>query len=80
MTEIRHGSASTTQAIRTPIQPAQASIAERSRELGIHPKTVSRWRKRQSVEEQKTGPKEPRSTVLRADGEAMVGAFRRHTL
>jgi len=48
--------------------------------LGINPKTVAKWRKRQTVEDQKTGPKEPRSTVLSEDEEAMIVAFRRHTL
>lgn len=78
--QIRHGSASTTHAIRTHIQRSQASIAELSRELGINPKTVAKWRKCKTVEDQKTGPKEPRSTVLNQDEEEMVVAFRRHTL
>lgn len=47
---------------------------------GINPKTVVKWRKRQTVEDQKTGLKEPRSTVLSAEEEAMIVAFRRHTL
>nr|WP_249201339.1 integrase core domain-containing protein [Gluconobacter sphaericus] len=51
-----------------------------SKESGINPKTVAKWRKRQSVEDQKTGPKEPRSTVLSETDEAMIVAFRRHTL
>ena len=55
-------------------------MAELSRELGINPKTVAKWRKRKTVEDQKTGPKEPRSTVLSEEEEAMVVAFRRHTL
>ena len=80
MGQIRHGSASTTHAIRAHIQRSQALIAELSRELGINPKTVAKWRKRQSVEDLKTGPKEPRSTVLSEEEEAMVVAFRRHTL
>ena len=80
MGQIRHGSATTTHAVRAAIQRSQASIAELSRELGINPKTVAKWRKRQTVEDRKTGPKEPRSTVLSAEEEAMIVAFRRHTL
>ena len=34
----------------------------------------------QTVEDRKTGPKEPRSTVLSEEEEAMIVAFRRHTL
>ncbi|MBU2960366.1 IS481 family transposase, partial [Citreicella sp. C3M06] len=36
--------------------------------------------KRQTVEDRKTGPREPRSTVLTEAEEAMIVAFRRHML
>jgi transposase InsO family protein len=80
MGQVRHGCATTTHAIRAAIQRSQASNAELSRELGINPKTVAKWRKRQSVEDRKTGPREPRSTVLSEEDEAVIVAFRRHTL
>ena len=48
--------------------------------LGITPKTVAEWRKRASVEDLKTGPKEPRSTVLTEAEDAAVVPFRRYTL
>ena len=76
MGQVRHGSATTTHAVRAAIQRSQASIAELSRELGINPKTVAKWRKRETVEDRKTGPREPRSTVLseeeEANGEALA--------
>ena len=59
---------------------ASSSLAQLSRELGINPKTVAKWRKRETVEDMKTGPTEPRSTVLTEAEEAMVVALRRHTL
>lgn len=80
ISQVRHESATTTHAIRTAIQRWQASLATLSRELGINPKTVAKWRKRETVEDPKTGPKEPRSTVLTEAEEAMIDAFRRHTL
>jgi hypothetical protein len=80
MGQVRHGSATTTHAVRAAIQRSQASLAQLSRELGINPKTVAKWRKRATVEDMKTGPSEPRSTVLSEAEEAMVVAFRRHTL
>jgi len=80
MGQVRHGSATTTHAIRAAIQRSQASTAAPSRELGINPKTVAKWRKRETVADRKTGPKEPRSTVLSEADEAMIVAFRRHTL
>src|SRR6056297_606663 len=80
MGQVRHGCATTTHAIRAAIQRSQASNAELSRELGINPKTVAKWRKRQSVEDRKTGPREPASTVLSEEEEAIIVAFRKHTL
>lgn len=80
MGQIRHGSATTTHAVRAAIQRSQASLAQLSRELGINPKTVAKWRKRATVEDMKTGPSEPRSTILTEAEEAAVVAFRRHTL
>ena len=80
MGQVRHGSATTTHAVRAAIQRSQTSLAQLSRELGINPKTVAKWRKRATVEDLKTGPTEPRSTVLTEAEEAMVVAFRRHTL
>ena len=80
MGQIRHGCATTTHAIRAAIQRSQASNAELSRELGINVKTVAKWRKRKTVEDLRTGPTEPRSTVLSEEEEAVIVAFRRHTL
>ena len=73
MGQVRHGSATTTHAIRAAIQRSHASLATLSRELGINPKTVAKWRKRATVEDLKTGPKEPCSTTMSAEEEAMVG-------
>ena len=80
MGQVRHGSATTTHAIRATIQRSQASNAALSRTLGINVKTVAKWRKRETVDDRKTGPREPRSTVLREEEEAIIVAFRRHTL
>tara|TARA_B100000378_G_scaffold220970_1_gene184381 strand:+ start:5 stop:625 length:621 start_codon:yes stop_codon:yes gene_type:complete len=80
MGQVRHGCATTTHAVRAAIQRSQASIAALSQEFGINPKTVAKWRKRETVEDLKTGPKEPRSSVLSEAEEAMVVAFRHHTL
>ncbi|KTQ83945.1 transposase [Aureimonas ureilytica] len=80
MGQVRHGSATTTHAIRAAIQRSQASLAMLSREFGINPKTVAKWRKRQTRDDRKTGLKEPRSTTLSEAEEAVVVAFRRHTL
>ena len=46
----------------------------------VNPKTVAEWKGRTSVADLPTGPKEPRSTLLTVEEEAVVVAFRRHTL
>jgi transposase-like protein len=74
MGQVRYGRASTTHAVRAAIQRSQASLATLSRELGISPKTVVKWRKRATVEDLKTGPKAPHSTILTEAEEAMVVA------
>jgi transposase InsO family protein len=80
MGQVLHGSATTTHAIRATIQRSQASASELSRTYGINPKTVLKWKKRTCVEDRKTGPKQPHSTVLSTEEEAVIVAFRRHTL
>jgi hypothetical protein len=51
-----------------------------SKELVIASKTVAKWRKRATVEDNKVGPKEPRSTVLTEVEGAAIVAFRRNML
>src|SRR5512147_2035553 len=80
MGQVHHGSATTTAAIRRAIQNSQASLRQLSKRYGINPKTVAKWRKRSSVDDLPTGPREPKSTVLSIEEEAIVVAFRRHTL
>ena len=80
MGQVLHGSATTTEAIRRAIQHSQASLRNLARRYGINQKTVAKWKKRSSVIDLPTGPKEPKSTVLSIEEEAVVVAFRRHTL
>src|SRR5215207_3431769 len=80
MGQVLHGSATTTEAIRRAIQHSQASLRQLAKRYGINPKTVAKWKARSSTTDQRTGPREPRSAVLSADEEAVVVAFRRHTL
>ncbi len=80
MGQVQHGSATTTAAVRRAIQHSQESLRGLAKRYGINPKTVAKWRKRGSVSDQRTGPQEPRSTILSVEDEAVVVAFRRHTL
>src|SRR5215218_2120121 len=80
MGQVLHGSARTTAAVRRAIQHSQESLRGLAKRHGINPKTVAKWKKRPSVQDERTGPKEPRSTVLSREEEAIIVAFRRHTL
>lgn len=80
MGPILHGSAKTTAAVRRAIQHNQESLMVLAERHGINPKTVAKWRKRDFVHDVTMGPKKPSSTVLTAEEEAAVVAFRRYTL
>src|SRR5215203_2300942 len=80
MGQLLHGSATTTEAIRRAIQNSQASLRSLAKRYSINPKTVAKWKRRTSVADQPTGPRAPHSTVLSVEEEAIVVAFRRHTL
>ena len=65
--------------MRAPSTPSREPEGAGQR-YGVNPKTVAKWKARPSVADVPTGPKEPRSTVLSVEEEAVVVAFRRHTL
>src|ERR1700723_1351226 len=80
MGQVLHGSATTTEAVRRAIQHSQESLRALAKRYGVNPKTIAKWKARTSVSDLPTGPKAPRSTVLSVEEEAVVIAFRRHTL
>jgi hypothetical protein len=80
MGQVLHGSARTTEAVRRAIQHSQESLRVLAQRHGINQKTVAKWKNRTSASDLRTGPKEPRSTVLSVEDEAIIVAFRRHTL
>ena len=80
MGQVLHGSATTTEVVRRAIQARQESVRAAAKRFGISPTTVQKWRRRQTTADARMGPKEPRSTVLTVEEEAVVVAFRRHTL
>jgi len=78
--QVLHGSVTTTAAVRRAIQHSQNSLIALSQRYDINPKTVAKWRSRETVEDRKTGPSQPRSTILSKEEEAIIITFRRHTL
>jgi transposase InsO family protein len=80
MGQVLHGSATTTEAVRRAIQHSQESLRVLAKRYGINQKTVAKWKKRTAAHDLPTGPKDPHSTVLTREEEAIIVAFRKHTL
>src|SRR5829696_9475681 len=72
-----HGSARTTPRVRAELQASQASTRALAARRGLNPKTVAKWRARQTTADAPMGPRRPRSTVLTEAEEAIVVEFRR---
>ncbi|HUB65228.1 MAG TPA: IS481 family transposase, partial [Acetobacteraceae bacterium] len=71
MGQVLHGSATTTETVRRAIQNSQESLRALAKRYGINQKTVIKWKKRSSVADLPTGPKEPKSTALSIEDEAI---------
>ena len=80
MGQVLYGSATMTAAVRRAIQHSHESLMALAKRYDINPKTVAKWRGRQSVEDCKTGPANPHTNVLSIEEEAIIVAFRRHIL
>jgi transposase InsO family protein len=80
MGQLLHGCATTTEATRRAIQNSQESLRVLAKKYGVNPKTVAKWKKREVVADSPMGPKLIKSTVLTGEEEAVVVAFRKHTL
>jgi Integrase core domain len=80
MGQLLHGSARTTATVRRAIQHSKESLAKLAARYDLNPKTIAKWKKRAYVHDAPMGPKQPRSTVLTQEEEALIVAFRRHTL
>ena len=75
--QVLHGCATTTEAIRRAIQNSQESLRALAKRYGINPKTVAKWKERETVADLPTGPKDAKSTVLSIEEEAIIVAFAR---
>jgi transposase-like protein len=80
MAQLLHGSARTTAAVRRTIHQSQESLAKLAKRYDLNPKTVAKWKKRSHVHDAPMEPKQCHSTVLTLEAEALIVAFRRHTL
>lgn len=80
MGQVLHEGARTTAVVRRAIQRSEESLSSLARHHGVNQKTIIKWCKRASAADLSTGPKDPGSTSMTIEGEAMVVGFRRHTL
>jgi hypothetical protein len=74
MGQVLHGCATTTHAVRTAIQRSKAPLKELAARYGLNHKTVPKWCKQAFVNDAPMGP------MLSSEEEAIIVAFRKHTL
>ena len=77
MGQVLHTNAITTHAIRKKIQEAPSSISTHalSKCYGLNYRTVKKWRERESVEDRRSGPQDPRPKSLSKVEEAAYVYF-----
>ncbi len=71
MEQILRGCARTTEAVRREIQNSKESMKWLSERLELNYKTVAKWRHRDFVHDMPIGLKDPHSTVLTREEEAI---------
>lgn len=80
MVQVLLGSATTNETVPRAIQARQESVRAAAKRYGISATTMQKWRSRQTSTDARMGLKEPHSSVLSLENEAVIVAFRRHTL
>ena len=80
MGKVLHPSASTTPSTRKKIQDSKESLKKLAKRYGITVSTVLKWKKRDFVHDAPRGENRRHSTVLSRQKEALIVAFRTHTL
>jgi transposase-like protein len=78
MGSILHGSAKTTPRIREEIYNSKESISKLALKFNLNPKTVFKWKHRNSFSDRRSGPTKPRS-VLSEKEQAIICEFKRVT-
>ena len=80
MGQVLHGKATTTHATRAKIQNAQESLITLAERYNINPKTVAKWRGRDSVEDRPCGTPKGYGSVLSETDEHIIVQVRLKTL
>jgi transposase len=74
-----HGCATTTPSMRRAIQASEEKNTVLAARLGVHRKTIAKWKRRDFTSDQRMGPKNPGSKLLSRDDEAIILAYRWRT-
>jgi transposase len=79
MAHLYHANAKTTVKIRQEIKQSTETIKALSKKYNLNPKTILKWKHAASLLDKKSGPTNPRSSVLNALEEQIICEFRRVT-
>ena len=79
MGDIQHANAKTTPRVRKEIQESSETITELASRLSLNPKTVTKWKNAGRTTDKRSGPTNPKSTVLTEQEEQIICEFRRVT-
>jgi hypothetical protein len=74
-----HASAATTPSIRRAIQASEETNIVLAKRHGVNRKTIAKWKAREFVSDERMGPKNPRSTLLTREDEAIILTYRWRT-
>ncbi len=74
-----HGCAKTTPRIRRAIQASDEKNTVLAKRYDVHRQTVAKWKGRDTPFDERMGPKNPSSSTLTLNGEAIVLAYRWRT-
>ncbi len=74
-----HGCAKTTPRIRRAIQASDEKNTVLAKRYDVHRQTIAKWKARESTSDACMGPKNPCSSILTLNGEAIILAYRWRT-
>jgi hypothetical protein len=74
-----HSCATTTPRVRRAIQASEETNIVLAKRHGVNRKTIAKWKAREFVSDERMGPKNPRSTLLTLEDEAIILAYRWRT-
>jgi hypothetical protein len=74
-----HFCATTTPSVRRAIQASDESNTVLAKRHGVNRKTIAKWKARESIYDERMGPKNPRPRLLTLKDEAIILAYRWRT-